>query len=563
MGTIIFASTVVRSAVKLNHMPDYIRKRSFPLSSKTLRSAIEHLPSVNTRRLRTQKYIAYAILIPLNLTLMHLFSNYIRNFWWLYPLIALRPVVDFVEMTSILVFGLVRYLRPTLPKMPETPESFAYLLCCYNETYEEMMVSLESLAAQKSVEDHKKVIIVVCDGRVSTKGMTKTTAAHLIEDIIERPTSIHMSDAYTSWDGASMKIELVKGEFRGVPIVCLVKNENRGKRDGVTLMRSFLYKFNQRKSNPELGMLGPELFTELSGFLESLSIQNVDYVVGIDADTRFDDKCVSNLIQTVREGDRIIGVTGFIRPDPTDVSPLSPAYIYQNAEYMVGQYRRRLRQSLTSERVTCLPGCCQLLRVEDSTCGDDITKKFGYYPKETDGLFRTIQSMMSEDRDHICLVLSENPDVKTRLCLGAKAYTTAPTKFSVFLSQRRRWTLGPLTSDSLLFCRKYTGWTERLAALGSVLTWIIGPSLFFARYQSQLDARTVLVLVFIEAYRKFWDTLTILMCAQSLKDGVQLAVGVLIYYRVGPIIGQMTQMYTLLKMDDFRWGKTRIAIAHK
>ncbi|KAH7553074.1 glycosyltransferase family 2 protein [Bipolaris maydis] len=533
------------NAAILNDILDYLRKRSFPLSTKTLRSAIEHLPSVNTRRLRTQKYIVYAVLIPLNLALTHLLSNYIQNFWWLIPLIALRPVVDFVEMVCILIFGLVRYLRPTPPKTPETPESLAYLLCCYNETYAEVMVSLESLAAQKSVEDHKKVILVVCDGRVSTKGMTKTTAAHLVEDIIEHPTSIRMSDAYTSWDGASMQIELVKGEFRGVPIVCLVKNENRGKRDGVVLMRAFLSKFNQRKSNPELAMFGPKLFAELSGFLESLSIQNVDYVVGIDADTRFDDKCVSNLIQTVREDDKIVGVTGFIRPDPTNVSSFSPAYLYQNAEYMAGQYRRRLRQSLTSERVTCLPGCCQLLRVEESTCGDDIMKKFGYYPKETDGF--TIRE----------------PRRQTRLCLSAKAYTTAPTNLSVFLSQRRRWTLGPLTSDCLLFCRKNTGWTERLAAFRSVVTWIIAPSLFFANYRSQLDARILLVLIFIDTYHKFWDTIVILMCAQSIKDAVQLVVGILLCHRFGPLIGQMTQVYTLLKMDDFRWGKTRIAVAHK
>ncbi|KAJ5020758.1 hypothetical protein J3E73DRAFT_262655 [Bipolaris maydis] len=327
-----------------------------------------------------------------------------------------------------------------------------------------------------------------------------------------------------------------QGRIQSVPIVCLVKNENRGKRDGVVLMRAFLSKFNQRKSNPELAMFGPKLFAELSGFLESLSIQNVDYVVGIDADTRFDDKCVSNLIQTVREDDKIVGVTGFIRPDPTNVSSFSPAYLYQNAEYMAGQYRRRLRQSLTKIRI--LPQGNRWL-VPNHPINDE-----------------------RGSRPHMSSTIRE-PRRQTRLCLSAKAYTTAPTNLSVFLSQRRRWTLGPLTSDCLLFCRKNTGWTERLAAFRSVVTWIIAPSLFFANYRSQLDARILLVLIFIDTYHKFWDTIVILMCAQSIKDAVQLVVGILLCHRFGPLIGQMTQVYTLLKMDDFRWGKTRIAVAHK
>lgn len=411
-----------------------------------------------------------------------MFKAYAVYTWWLLPFTLLRLVVDFIEITSILIFYPIRFFRPQLPQIPKESEAFVYLLCCYNETCPELMISLNSLAAQRSLDDHNKAIVVVCDGRVRSKGMAKTAATHLTEDIIEHPTSITISSAYTSWDGAPMDVELVKGEFKGLPIICLIKEENRGKRDGIVLMRSFLHKFNQRKSNSSLAMLKPNLFAELSDFLESASILSVNYVVGIDADTRFDPECVTNLIQTVREGDRIVGVTGYIRPDPTTLSPFSLAHLYQSAEYMVGQHRRRLRQSLTSGRVTCLPGCCQLLRVEESTCGENILGKFGYYPKGTDGLFRTIRSMMAEDRDHICLVLSENADVQTRSCLRARAYTTVPNTPSVFLSQRRRWTLGPLTSDSLLLSRKSTGYIERLAAFTSVLHWMVNPALFISKY---------------------------------------------------------------------------------
>jgi chitin synthase len=408
-----------------------------------------------------------------------MFSNFSKFVLYLLPLSILRLLVDFIEINLIIIFYILQRFRPQpTAKIPATPESFVYLLCCYNETYQELMNSLDSLAEQKSVDGHEKAIIVVCDGRVSGRGRP---GVHMKEEIIERPSSKLMPQAYTSWDGAPMDAEIVKGEYRGLPIICITKNENRGKRDGIVLVRSFLHKFNQRDSEPSLGMLSHTLFAELAGFLEKASIQSVDYAIGIDADTRFDAECVINLIQTVREGDQIIGVTANIRVDPKTLGRFSIAYLFQNAEYIIGQNRRRLRQSITSRRVTCLPGCCQLLRVKEKTCGDYILGKFGYYPKATDGLFRTIRSMMSEDRDHICLVLSEYADVQTRVSLSARAYTSAPHSLSVFLSQRRRWTLGPLTSDTLLASRRSTGWMERVAAITSVLHWLVNPALFISR----------------------------------------------------------------------------------
>ncbi|KNG52576.1 glycosyltransferase family 2 protein [Stemphylium lycopersici] len=413
----------VHTTTDFTNAPIMFQSPSFTLTSKNLRTVLGHLPSVDAKRLRIDKYITFSLLISINILIAYMFHDYTRFFWYLFPLLMLQPVVDFIEVSMIIFSYLVRRMDPKISKIPAIPESFVYLLCCYNETYPEIMTSLVSLAEQKSVDSHKKAIIVVCDGRFSSKGMAKTAAAHLKEDIIERPSSIPMTQAYTAWDGVPIDAEIIKGEFRGLPIICIIKNENRGKRDGIVLARSFFYKFNQRASKPSLAMMSPKLFAELSDFLEKASIQSVDYIVGIDADTRFDPECVSSLIQTVREGEQIVGVTGCVQADPIALGKFTIAYLYQNAEYIVGQYRRRLRQNFTSGKVTCLPGCCQLLRVVESTCGDDIQQKFGYYPKPSDGLFRTIRSMMSEDRDHVCLVLSENadvqthePDAQTRLC---------------------------------------------------------------------------------------------------------------------------------------------------
>jgi chitin synthase len=408
--------------------------------------------------------------------------NLSKFYWILLPIYFLRPLIDFVEILTIVIAYPTRRANARQPKIPETLENLVYLLACYNETYTELMNSLNSLAEQKDLDAHNKAIIIVCDGRCKGNGMTKTTAEHLTQDVIERPSSTLAREAYTSWDGSQMNVEVVQGEFRGLPVFCIIKEENRGKRDGIILVRSFLHKFNLRNTKPSAGILSPGFLAQVSDFLIKVSMLSVEYVVGMDADTRFDAECVLNLIQTAREGEQVVGVSGYVLADFTTSKPYSIPYLYQNAEYAIGQHRRRLRQDLTSRKVTCLPGCCQLLRVIESTCGDEILGQFGYYPKEKDGLFRTIRSMMSEDRDHVCLVLRENADVEVRQCLTARAFTSVPQSFPVFLSQRRRWTLGPITSDVLLAVRKPTGWVERLAATASTFDWGVTLSVLLSRW---------------------------------------------------------------------------------
>lgn len=420
-----------------------------------------------------------------SLALIYLSLSFSKFYWLLLPITILQPLTDCIEISTILLFYLWRRANPPKLKIPEKLENIIYLLPCYNETPTELINSLNSLATQRHVDKHNKVIIIVCDGRCKGKGMAKTTAEYLREDIIENPTSTPTRNGYTSWDGSQMDVELVQGSFKGLPVFCIVKEENRGKRDGIILVRSFLHKFNQRGLNPSLTILSPGLFANLSNFLIKCSISSAEYVIGMDADTRFDVECTFNLMQTARESGQVVGVCGLILADFTTSNPFSIMYLYQNAEYAIGQYRRRLRQELTSRKVTCLPGCCQLLRVVESTCGDRILAQFGYYPKEKDGLFRTIQSMMSEDRDHVCHVLRENADVETRMCLSARAYTSVPQSFSVFLSQRRRWSLGPTTSDLLLASNRTTSWVERIAAALAVINWSVTLSMPLSSFVSK------------------------------------------------------------------------------
>ncbi|KAF9701679.1 hypothetical protein EKO04_000857 [Ascochyta lentis] len=541
------------------HIKRRTRKLSLSLRSSK-ENANEHRPPVNSRKHRREKYAFLSILFLANLAVSLMSMNFSRFYWILLPITLFRPFVDSTEITLLVIFYLIRRLYPTPPKVPDTPENLAYLLTCYNETSTELTRSLASLADQQNLETHNKAVIIVCDGRCNGRGMEKTTADQLKEDVIENATTTSIPSAYTAWDGKPMDVELIRGTFKSLDVLCIVKEENRGKRDSLILIRSFLHKLNQQATNPHqpIGIFSPQLFTHMRHFFQSLSMPTVQHIIGIDADTRFDPHCITNLVQTARESPKIVGVSGFVLADPTITSPFSLPFIYQTTEYRTGQIRRRFRQSLMTRKVTCLPGCCQLLRVVEETCGDELLSRFGYYPLESDTLFRTIQSMTSEDRDHICLMLQMHKDVQTRQCLAARAYTSVPHSAVVFLRQRRRWTLGPIVSDSLLALRGETGVAERMAAVASVWNWASTLSMLFAPFfRAPLDPTTARLCSSLIAYRNTWDYTTVLLSSTSLLQLCQNIVGCILVSQLAPTAGVIVHIYSLMYLDDFQWGKMR------
>jgi chitin synthase len=70
-------------------------------------------------------------------------------------------------------------------------------------------------------------------------------------------------------------------------------------------------------------------------------------------------------------------------------------------------------------------------------------------------------------------MLTTHPEAQTRQALRAHAYTDVPKTWSVFLSQRRRWTLGATSNDLLLMLSRHCQWFERILALCNVMVWCL------------------------------------------------------------------------------------------
>jgi chitin synthase len=390
------------------------------------------------------------------------------------PFITVTAALNCIMVISIIFHTLLHRVIPENEDIPTTPESLVLLLPCYNENKEECLNSLDSLVAQVDVEQHRKAIMIVCDGRVRGPGMEKTTADYLLDDILTEKTSReYIRAAYTAWDHSEMDVVVQRGTYGGIPYLCVIKEQNQGKRDGLILARSFFYNFNVRLTEPAV-IFSPYFFGLMSSFLYiDAAISHVDALIGMDADTIFATDCISELLKQSHYKDTV-GVCGYVAVSDSPSSRWSPWILYQSSEYMISQCLRRLHQSIATHKVSCLPGCCQLLKICEATCGDHILLDlFGYYPSPTDNLLKQIRATASEDRNHVCLMLSARPKSKTRQALRARAYTDVPRSWSVFLSQRRRWTLGATSNDLFLVFASGVNWFERILALANVLTWCL------------------------------------------------------------------------------------------
>ncbi|KAI0378727.1 glycosyltransferase family 2 protein [Hypomontagnella monticulosa] len=519
------------------------------------------------RKVARHKYQAIALIFSLNF--MFIFSSWWwPQFYFIYlPFISLPLVLNCVMIFDIIVWSLKNLVFKPKKIKPETPEQMVLLMPCYNETFEECSRSLDSLVNQVNISHHKQAIMVVCDGKVRGPGMEKTTGDYLNEDIFTDQTERRMiRAAYVAWDGQSMDVEITRGMYKGLPYFCIVKQQNQGKRDSLIVARSFVHNFNLRAQRPKV-IFNPEFFQAMTEFLvKDAGISHVEFLIGMDADTVFAHDCIGHLVEESHYPGTV-GVCGYVAVD-FSTNKWNLWSIYQSAEYTIAQGLRRLHQSLCTKKVSCLPGCCQLLRVCEETCGDFIlVQEFGYHPKPTDGIIKRIRATASEDRNHVCLMLMKFPKAKTRQALRAYAFTDVPHSLSVFLSQRRRWTLGATGNDLMLLMEsnwKFNLW-ERLVALSNVLTWMLN---FFV-------IASLACMIFAFMHQPFWIImifasimiiplcyyvgLAVWLCRDWLERR-QFLLGLAIFATCGPFINICVTLYACIYMDNFGWGKTRKVI---
>jgi chitin synthase len=452
-----------------------------------------------------------------------------------------------------------------------TPKNYLYVVPCYNETEEELTNSLNSLTQQRSVNNDKRTILIICDGTVHGKGNEMTT-----DNILKKILNINkLADFfdYTTWDNNKNIIKIHRGIYNylseSINFILIIKNINYGKRDSLVLARKICYNYNQitiKSIDVEFKNLETNtenLFKYMNKVLKKIyDNSSIDFIIGIDADTIFDYNCSYELINSIEKDKQIHGSVGYIDIIPTQ-NMYSPFILYQYGEYMFSQCLRRYTQSNITKKVSCLSGCNQILRVSKETCGNDILSIFNRLPDENENIFNHIRSYASEDRNHVCHMLSMYPNIKTTQTLKAIAYTSVPTSIEVFMSQRRRWNLGAISNDMMLTHLPGINIFERISAGVNTITYGLSPFIFIATiyflkaiFQNPSMLMLYLsILIFIPLIYAF--LIPIFIRPLSFRDSIYYYISFLFYLTFGCIVNLLTYTYSISCMDVIKWGKTR------
>ncbi|ROT38087.1 hypothetical protein SODALDRAFT_181299 [Sodiomyces alkalinus F11] len=532
------------------------------------------LKQVSKSLLRLQKWALLVGLCIINGVLIWVSVTY-HEAWVLFIiLLSSNTILQFLMILCIIAHFLVTrvfcfyFFRKE--HKPEHPERMVMLLPCYNETLSELTRSLDSLIAQKNIDDHPRLIFIIVDGNVKGPGMDKTTQQYLLEDILEPGPSRVFENGYRARDGLFMPTKIQTGFHRGIPYVFVGKKYNQGKRDSLCFARSFMYHYQMRSTNV-VTMFSNDLFEHIGNVFMQSGLEHVEYLVGMDADTVFDDYCVWEMVREIRKNPKLVGVCGHVCVD-YDGRNWGLWSLYQSVEYSQTQGLRRMFQSRVTGKVNCLPGCCQLIKVDKSTFGDEVLReRFGYCPKPNDLMTLHIMGNYSEDSIHASIIFSLFPKRQTAQALRAKAYTVVPQSWNVFLSQRKRWALGAISNEFVMIFRPGIIPVERLQSVITVITWAITPFIMSALVQLVIilvrrgeDLRNdiaFLTLISILAFRYLYSFCIGFWLPRSLLEKAQYFIGYFFHLVTSPFINMVILAYSLFNSDDFKWGKTREVVS--
>lgn len=482
-----------------------------------------------------------------------------------------------------------------IPQPPVEYQPFAYPLAhvisfvtCYSEDEEGLRTTLDSIATTDYPNSHK-LIMVVCDGIIKGSGNDMTTpeiALGMMTDFVIEPEKVspysyiavaqgskrhNMAQVYAGfykYDDNTVPPE----KQQRVPVITIVKcgtpseangakPGNRGKRDSQIILMQFLQKvmFDERMTDLEYELLNN--IWRLTGLMAEF----YEIVLMVDADTKVFPDCLTHMIAEMVKDPSIMGLCGETKIANKRQSWVTAIQVF---EYYISHHQAKAFESVFGG-VTCLPGCFCMYRIKAPKGNDgywvpilanpDIVER--YSDNVVDTLHKKNLLLLGEDRYLSSLMLRTFPKRKQIFIPKAACKTIVPDKFSVLLSQRRRWinsTVHNLFELVLVkdLCGTFCFSMQFVIFIELVGTLVLPAAICF----------TVYVIVFAIVSKPTPIMSLVLLGLIFGLPGLLIVITVsslsyliffFIYILALPIWNFVLPTYAFWKFDDFSWGETR------
>ncbi|QRW02326.1 chitin synthase [Ceratobasidium sp. AG-Ba] len=477
-------------------------------------------------------------------------------------------------LAAVILAKFLAALQLTGKRSPEAMDKF--VICqvpAYTEDEESLRRTIDSLAALK-YDDKRKLLFLICDGNIIGSGNDRPTPRIALDILGVDPALDPEPLRFKSVGEGAKQLNYGKVysglyEFEGhvVPYIVVVKTGkpsetskpgNRGKRDSQILLLHYL---NRVHFDAPMSPLELEIYHQMRNVI-GIDPAFYEYIFMVDADTTVTPDSLNRLVACAADDSAIIGICGETKLDNEEGSWWTMIQVY---EYYISHHLAKAFESLFGS-VTCLPGCFSMYRIRTADKGRPIIISSRIIDDYNEGIVDTLHKKnllsLGEDRYLTTLMMKHFPTFKMKFTPDAIAHTIAPDRWSVLLSQRRRW----INSTVHNLCELV------------VLPELCGICCFSMRFIVFLDLVGTIILPATAVYLVYLIVITatgkgplpiISLAMIAATYGLQaiifllkrefMLIGWMIIYIISyPVYSFFLPIYSFWCMDDFSWGNTRM-----
>ncbi|KAH7049995.1 chitin synthase [Linnemannia elongata] len=481
-----------------------------------------------------------------------------------------------VVLVSVIAIKFLAALQLGSVRVPEEHDKFVIVqIPCYTEDEDSLRKTIDSITSLR-YDDKRKLLFIICDGMIIGSGNDLPTPRIVLNILGHDPSLDPEPLAFKSIGDGSKQMNMGKiysglyeHEGHVVPYIVVSKvgkpsersrPGNRGKRDSQIILMKFL---NKVHFDSPMCPLELEIYHQMKNVI-GVNPSFYEYILQVDADTEVMPDALNRLISCMIHDGKIIGLCGETQLGNEENSWTTMIQVY---EYYISHHLAKAFESLFGS-VTCLPGCFCMYRVRTvaKSLPLIISSKVieEYSDNQVDTLHKKNLLSLGEDRYLTTLMMKHFPQYKMTFTPDATCKTVAPDRWSVLLSQRRRWINSTIHNlAELMFLPEMCGFCcfsmRFVVFLDLFGTLTLPASVIYLVYliiivATGMETLPQISLILLGAVYGLQALIFI------IKRQWQHIGWMFIYILAIPLFSFFIPVYSFWHFDDFSWGNTRMVV---
>ncbi|KAF9373092.1 hypothetical protein CPC16_002028, partial [Podila verticillata] len=481
-----------------------------------------------------------------------------------------------IVLVSVIAIKFLAALQLGSVRVPEEHDKFVIIqIPCYTEDEDSLRKTIDSITSLR-YDDKRKLLFIIADGMIVGSGNDLPTPRIVLNLLGADPNFDPEPLAFKSIGDGSKQLNMGKiysglHEHEGhvVPYIVVVKvgkpsersrPGNRGKRDSQIILMKFL---NKVHFDSPMCPLELEIYHQMKNVI-GVNPSFYEYILQVDADTEVMPDALNRLVSCMIHDGKIIGLCGETQLGNEENSWTTMIQVY---EYYISHHLAKAFESLFGS-VTCLPGCFCMYRVRTvvKSLPLIISSKVieEYSDNQVDTLHKKNLLSLGEDRYLTTLMMKHFPQYKMTFTPDATCKTVAPDRWSVLLSQRRRWINSTIHNlAELMFLPEMCGFCcfsmRFIVFLDLFGTLTLPASVIYLVYliiivATGMETLPKISLILLGAVYGLQALIFI------IKRQWQHIGWMFIYMLAIPLFSFFIPVYSFWHFDDFSWGNTRMVV---